>query len=68
LGDERDHVEVEPPECRSHGDSQRGRHDHARVDTTFGADADRDDRLAQRDDHDQPVPLREMTWNELPAL
>ena len=33
-----------------------------------GADADRDDRLAERDDHDQPVALGEVAGHELPAL
>ena len=33
----------------------------------LGADADRDDRLAERDDHDQPVALGEVARHELPA-
>ena len=33
----------------------------------LGADADRDDRLAQRDDHDQAVALGEVPRHELPA-
>ncbi len=33
-----------------------------------GADADRDDRLAERDDHDQAVALGEVRGDEFPAL
>ena len=34
----------------------------------LGADPDRDDRLAEGDDDDQPVTLGEVAGNELPAL
>ncbi len=33
-----------------------------------GADADRDDRLAEGDDHDQPVALGEMARDQFPAF
>ena len=43
--------------------------DHdAGVDAGLGADADRDDRLAEGDDDDQPVALGEVAGHELPAL
>ena len=67
LGDERDDVEVRPPQRRRDGEAeQRGRDDtgveHGR------ADADRHDRLAQGDDHDQAVTLGEVTGGEPPTL
>ena len=47
---------------------ERGGGDDAGVDACPGADADRDDRLAERDDDDQPVALGEVAWHQLPAL
>ena len=35
---------------------------------TLRPDADGDDRLAERDDHDQPVALGEVAGDELPAF
>ena len=40
--------------------AEHRRDHHAGVDAHLGADADRDDRLAQRDEHDQPVALGEV--------
>ena len=50
----------EPPERRRDHDAERRRTDDAGVDLLGRADADRDDRLAERDDDDQPVALGEV--------
>ena len=64
-----DHVEVEPPERGRRSPSRAWRRSTTpRSTTSLGAHADRDDRLAERDDHDQPVALGEMCWHQLPAL
>ena len=65
---QRDHVEVEPPEGGGDGGCRGCRDDDARVDDGVRAHADRDDRLAEGDDHDQPVALGEVGGLELPAL
>ena len=66
-GHERHEVEVERPQCRGNRDSQHRGRDHPGVDPVLGADADRHDRLAERDDDDQAVALGEVTGLELPA-
>jgi hypothetical protein len=53
-------VEVEPPERRDDDDSERRPNDHTFSQRELGADADSDDRLAERDQDDQPVPLGEV--------
>ena len=68
LRNEGDHVEVEPPDRARHRDAQDCRDDHPRVHPELRAGADRHDRLAQGDDHDQPVALGEMARGQLPAL
>ena len=61
LGDQRDHVEVGPPQAARHRQPQDGRGDHGPRDRFPGhALADRHDRLPQRDDDDQAVSLGEM--------
>ena len=66
--DQRDDVEVDPPERRAE------RHAHGSGGTLpdaepgLGADADRDDRLAEGDDDDQAVALGEVAGVQLPAL
>ena len=65
--DQRDDVEVRPPHRRGERDAEdRGGHDPS-GDIAGDAGADRHDRLAQRDDDDQAVPLGEVLGNELPA-
>jgi hypothetical protein len=46
---------------------QRRRREHSRIQLEAGAEADGDDRLAERDQNDQPVPLGEMLGRDLPA-
>jgi len=65
--EDRGHVEVEPPERRDDHDSERRRHDHSRIQLEAGADTDGDDRLAERDQNDQPVSLREVLGRDPPA-
>ena len=65
--DERDDVEVRPPERCGHRDAQDRGSDHSRVQLASRADADRDDRLAEGDDDDEPVTLREMRGRYTPA-
>src|SRR3712207_7862967 len=48
-----DHVEVEPPESGGQRDAYDRGDDHAGVHPVLRAYADRHDRLAQRDYHDQ---------------
>ena len=67
-GHDRGDVEVDPPQGRGHDYAEHRSAHHARADRDAAADADRDDRLPQRDDHDQPVALGEVGRHELPAL
>ena len=61
LGDVDDPVEVRPPQRGGNDDAEQGGRDRARIERdSRGSDADRDDRLSQRDDHDQPVALDEV--------
>ena len=69
LGRDRDDVEVEPPEARH----RREPHEHSDhradvVQLVAHADAERDERLAERDDHDEAVPLGEVVRAQLPPL
>ena len=65
--EDRGHVEVEPPERRDDDDSERRRHEYSRIQLEAGAEADGDDRLAERDQDDQPVPLGEVLGRDPPA-
>jgi hypothetical protein len=65
--EDRGHVEVEPPERGDDDDAERSRHDHSRCELEPGSDADRNDRLAERDQDDQPVPLGEVLGRHAPA-
>jgi hypothetical protein len=65
--EDRSHVEVEPPERRHNNDSERRRHDDSRIQLEAGAEADGDDRLAKRDQNDQPVPFGEVLRRDPPA-
>ena len=64
--EDRGDIEVEPPERRHDDDSEHRRGDYPRVQLEAGADADRDDRLAERDQDDQPVSLGEVLGRDLP--
>ena len=68
AGDDRDDVEVRPPQRCRDDHSQHRCHDDARTDGGARADADGDDRLAEGDDHDRAVALSEMSGHELPAV
>jgi hypothetical protein len=68
LGDQRDDVEVEPPQRAGHGDAEHGRGDDAGVHVMARAHPDRDNRLTQGDDDDQAVALGEVASPQLPAL
>ena len=68
LGDQRDDVEVRPPERARHDDAEHRRRHDAGVHVAVRPHADRHDRLAQRDDDDQPVALGEVARGQLPAL
>ena len=65
--DDRSHVEVEPPERGDDDDPEGRRHDYSRIQLEAGPDADGDDRLAERDQDDQPVPLGEVLGRDSPA-
>ena len=65
--EDRGDVEVEPPERRNNDDSKHRRRDHARTELEPGAEPDGDDRLAERDDDNQPVPLGEVLRRDPPA-
>jgi hypothetical protein len=65
--EDRGHVEVEPPEGRDNDDSEGSGHHHSRIQLEAGADADRDDRLAERDQDDQTVPLGKVVRSDPPA-
>ena len=64
--EDRGDVEVEPPERGDDDDSEHRRGDHPRVQLEAGANADRDDRLAERDQDDQSVSLGEVLGRDLP--
>jgi len=66
--DDRHDVEVRPPQRGGDHHAQYRRDYDARADRGSRADADRHDRLAQRDDHDRPVTLGEVARYELPTL
>ena len=68
LRDDRDHVEVQPPHRGGDGEAEQPRHDRTRVELVARTHAERDDRLAERDDHDQRVTLGEVPGGETPAL
>ena len=67
LRNQRDHVEVRPPERGGDGEAKQGSGDDAGIERGC-TDPDRHDRLAERDDHDQAVPLGEVAGREPPAL
>ena len=63
-----DPVEVRPPQGRSDDHPEHGGRDPGRIQRQPGrADADRDDRLSEGDDDDQPVTLDEVRRRETPA-
>ena len=68
LGDERNHVEVRPPERARDGDAEQRRGDdaHGQRDA-LRADPERDDRLAQGDEDDERVALGEVRGRHVPA-
>ncbi len=68
LGDPGDVVEVEPPERRGRGEGEdeRGRARGGQLELR-GRGAREHDRLAERDDHEQLEPLREVRGLDLPA-
>src|SRR6266511_3518619 len=65
--EDRGHVEVEPPEGRDDDDRECRGDDDARRQLEAGTDADRNDRLAERDQDDKTVPLREVLGRNPPA-
>ena len=68
LGDQRDDIEVDPPQrrCESHGEHRRENHGRGQVD--LRTDADRDDRLAQGEDDDEIVPFGEVRGHQPPMF
>ena len=64
LGHERHHVEVRPPERAGQHQPEQGPADDARVELPLDTGADRDDRLSERDDHDQREALREVAGRD----
>jgi hypothetical protein len=68
LAADREEVEVGEPERGSDEESENRGDDFARLDPDpRRADADRDECLPERDDHDEAVALREVRRVELPA-
>ena len=62
-------VEVRPPERGDYDDAEDGgRDDAGRERNARGADADRDDRLAEGDDDDEAEALGEVRRRDAPAL
>ena len=66
--DQRDDVEVDPPECRREADTEHGRGDDLGRQLDLRTDAEGDDRLAERQDDHQVVPLGEVTRHQAPSL
>ena len=66
--DQGDDVEYIHHMRRREPDADHGGHALADAERLPDADPDRDDRLAQGDDHDQAVALGEVAGHELPAL
>jgi hypothetical protein len=67
-GHKRDDVEVQPPQAGDQDDADDGGGRDAGVDDVLGPGADRDDGLAQRNEHDQAVALGEVVGDQAPAL
>ena len=68
LRDEDDPVEVRPPQARGDRDPQQSGRDLAGVERKPGrADADRHDRLPERDDDDQAEALDEVLRRDAPS-
>ena len=65
--EDRGHVEVEPPERRDDHDPERRPDDDPGLEDEPRTDADRDDRLAERDQDDQAVSLGEVLRRDPPA-
>ena len=65
--EDRGYVEVEPPERRDDDDCERGGQQHSRIQLEAGAEADGDNRLAEGDQDDEPVPLGEVLRRNPPA-
>ncbi len=64
----REEVEVRQPERDRHQQAEHGAHDHADPEPgASGPEADGDQGLADRDDHDQAVPLDEVCRPHSPA-
>jgi hypothetical protein len=63
-----DDVEVEPPERGGHRGSKYGRRNDAGIDVRVGTHPDRDDRLSEGDDDDEPMPLGEVARRQPPSL
>ena len=68
LRDDRDDVEVQPPHRGRDGEAEQPPDDYTGVKVVARPHAERDDRLAERDDHDQRVPLGEVPGGEPPPL
>ena len=64
---ERGDVEVRPPERARNRDAEDRGDDDTTVDPGFSSHADRHDRLAQGDDHDQAVAFGEVACDEPPT-
>src|SRR3954451_526644 len=56
----RDHVEVRPPQQHGQHERERDCDRHRTLRVRPGPDAARDDRLSDRDDHEEREPLREV--------
>ena len=65
--EDRCHIEVEPPERRDDHDPERCPDDDSRLENEPRPDAYGDDRLAERDEDDQTVPLGEVLGCDPPA-
>jgi hypothetical protein len=63
---QRHDVEVNPPHRGGESDTQDSSSDHAGAQVDVGADPEGYDRLAEREDYDQVVPLGEMGRDESP--
>jgi hypothetical protein len=69
FGDQRGHVEVRPPHRARHREAEGGGDDDRPGDRELGhPDPDRHDRLAERHDDDESVPLAEVAGRAEPPV
>jgi hypothetical protein len=66
FGNQRDDVEMDPPQRRCQADSEDRRHEYRRGEVDLGTSPARHDRLAQSEDDHEVVPFGKVTRDQSP--